>query len=521
VASVTAPERGPVSAASHAPLLVMRGIHKHFGGVHALQDVSFDLLEGEVHALVGENGAGKSTLVKILAGAYQPDAGEIVIRGRHHRSLTPGLAQTLGVAVIHQEFNLVPWMSAVDNIFLGRELRGRLGALDRRGMRARARDLLARLGAELDPETEVSALSVAQQQLVEIARALAFDAKILVMDEPSAVLGGEGLDRLFQVVRTLRDHGVAVVYISHRLVEIFALASRVTVLKDGRVVGTRRVADVSSAELVRMMVGRNFETAAGAAPATRGEVLLQVRDLRLRPNSPPLTLHLRAGEIVGLAGLVGSGRTSLARALAGVEPPAGGIIEHRGRQVRLRTPRDAILQGIVLVPEDRKSQGLLLPLSVERNIGLPALNSQSAGGIVNRRRERARAATAVQRFDLRPPDTRATVNLLSGGNQQKVVLAKWLLTDPEIVILDEPTRGVDVGAKFEIHRIVSALAARGAAVLLISSELPEVLALSDRVLVMRDGGIVGELVRADATEEAIMHLAVGHEDHSGGTGSGQ
>jgi ABC-type sugar transport system ATPase subunit len=493
--------------------LALRGVSKTFAGVRALDDVSFDVRAGEVHALVGENGAGKSTLVKVLAGAVLPDSGEVVVEDQVHAALDPRRSQQLGIAVIHQELNLLPDMSVLDNVFIGRELRRRSGSLDRAGMRRRAEATLGRLAVRLDLDAPVSDLSVAQRQLVEIAKSLVFDAKAIVMDEPSAVLAGRELDQLFAVVRALRDQGVSVVYISHRLVEIFSLADRVTVLKDGRVVGTRDLAGLGSDEIVRMMVGRDLRETPRPVPATDAPVLLEVRGFVIRDGGRPIDLSLRAGEVVGLAGLVGSGRSSLARTLAGLRAPLAGEVLRRGRRVGLTSPRTAIGHGIVLVPEDRRGEGLLLPVNIGRNISLPSLSKVSKAGIVSHARERDLATAGIREFDVRPSDQRVQVQFLSGGNQQKVVLAKWLLTDPppEVVILDEPTRGVDVAAKSEVHQLVAALAERGAGILMISSELPEIVELSSRVLVMRDGTVVGELAGPEATEEAIIRLAVSPE----------
>jgi ABC-type sugar transport system ATPase subunit len=497
--------------AAESPILAVRGMRKAFGGVQALKDVSFEVLPGEIHALMGENGAGKSTLVKILSGAYKPDAGEIELSGQRVASISPGAARALGLSVIYQEFNLVPWMSVLDNVFLGRELHNRVGVLDRQAMRTQTVTLFEQLGVRIDPDARVAGLSVAQQQIVEIAKALATSAKVIIMDEPSAVLAGTELERLFDVVRALRDQGVAVIYISHRLVEVFALASRVTVLKDGRVVGTRAVTEITTGDLVRMMVGRDLQQPAGSPGFVTDEPLLAVRDVQVRPGGPLINFEVHAGEIVGIAGLVGSGRTSLARALAGVDPPAGGRMHRRGQAIHLRRPQDAMRHGIVLVPEDRKEQGVLLPLSLERNVSLPSLGRLNRAGFIRAQQERALGQAAIKDLDIRPAQPNVAVESLSGGNQQKVVLAKWLLTQPEVIVLDEPTRGIDVGAKFEIYRIMSELARRGAGILMISSELPEIIAMSDRILVMKDGAIVGSLSQREASEEAIMRLAVGHD----------
>jgi len=490
-------------------LITARGIHKRYGGIVALDDVSLEVLPGEIHALVGENGAGKSTLVKILTGAEVADAGEVTILGERVDALTTEKARERGVGAVYQEPSLVPELTVLENIFLGRELRSRARVLERKAMRAKAREALERVGARVRLGSEVGALSVAERQLVEIARALVLDAEVVIFDEPSAVLSGPELDRVFKVIEELRSGGLGILYISHRLAEIFRLADRATVLKDGRVVARRPVAGLTTDELIRLMVGRDI----GARPpraTPRENVLLEARELELRPDAEPLSFELRSGEVLGVAGLVGSGRSRLADALGGIRPARSGVILRNGRPVRLKRPRDAVRAGIVVIPEDRKRGGLILAQSIRANVGIASLRELSTAGVVRTRDEKRLAAEAVRRFGIRPPATEREAWTLSGGNQQKVVLSKWLVRKPtpEVAILDEPTRGVDVGAKYEIYRLIDELVDGGAGVLLISSELPEVIAMSDRIIVMSNGEVAGTLEPHEYSEERILRLAV-------------
>jgi ABC-type sugar transport system ATPase subunit len=490
-------------------LIAAQGICKHYGGIAALDDVSLEVLPAEIHALVGENGAGKSTLVKIMTGAEIPDRGAVSILGEEIERLSPEKAREHGVGVVYQEPSLVPGLTVLESMFLGGELRRRVGVLERGAMRRKAREALDRVGAAVRLGSDVAALSVAERQLVEIARALLFNAHVLILDEPSAILSGPELERVFQVIEGVRAAGLGVLYISHRLAEIFQLADRATVLKDGRLVATRKVEGLTADELIRLMVGRDI----GARPprkAPRERVVLEVRGLQLRPRSAPVSFELRAGEVLGVAGLVGSSRSRLASALGGVQPARSGSVLRNGRAIRLKRPRDAARAGIVVIPEDRKQDGLILAHSVRENIGLAHLGKLSRAGIVHRAEERQLAEEAVRRFGIRPPVIEATAGALSGGNQQKAVLSKWLVMEPppEVAILDEPTRGVDVGAKFEIYGLIDELVSGGMGVLLISSELPEVIAMSDRIIVMRAGEIAGVLTSHDFSEEAILRLAV-------------
>jgi ribose transport system ATP-binding protein len=488
-------------------LLRMEGITKQFPGVLALDDVTFAAERGQVHALVGENGAGKSTLIKILAGAYSPDAGRIVIGDQSYDKLTPALAQSLGIRVIYQEFNLIPSMTVTENVFLGREQR--VGPfLSRAGMRQAASALLASLGARIAPDAEVGQLSMAQQQLVEIAKALAGGARIVVMDEPSAVLAGKELRHLFDAVQSLVKQGVAVIYISHRLEEIFRIANQVTVLKDGRVVATHPVAGITQSDLIREMVGRELQDVFPPPVASPGKVVLAVHNLCVGRRVHDVSFALRAGEVVGLAGMVGSGRTTLVHGLFGAAPIQGGEMRLCGEQLRPKSPADAMAAGIALVPEDRKGAGLLTGMTVTRNAALALLHGQPAALPLNRGQEVHTGRWVIAHLGIRPPRPDANVTYLSGGNQQKVVLGRWLATKPKVVICDEPTRGIDVGAKEEIYRLIRELTANGTAVLMVASDLLEIIGMSDRVLVMRDGTIAGELAGTDITEDRIMELAV-------------
>ena len=510
VADLQAKAPAAASASEAAgPLLRMRGITKRFFSVPVLDDVDLEARAGEVHAVMGENGAGKSTLMKVLAGAYQPDGGTIFLGGREVRFGHPRTAQEHGVSIIYQEFNLLPERTVAQNIFLGREPKRGL-FVDGRAMDEAAATLLAELGVEraISPRLVVRDLSVAQQQTVEIAKALSFDAKILVMDEPTAALSPHEVEALFERVRLLQGRGLAVLYITHRLKEVFDLAQRITVLKDGRKVGTFGVGEVTPADLVRMMVGRDLDQyyPPRAAADEIGDVKLSVRgggNNRLRG----IDLQIRAGEVVGLAGLAGAGRTELARALFGVEPFTRGTVEWEGEVVQVRTPRQAIKAGLGFLTEDRKAEGLVLAQAIRDNV-LLALRSLGRAG---RRRGGASVLELARTVDLRAASLDQQVRYLSGGNQQKVVLAKWLATRSRLLIFDEPTRGIDVGAKAGIHELMRELARAGAAILMISSDLPEVIGMSDRILVMRDGTIAGELP-AGAGEAEIMLLATGQHE---------
>ena len=495
-------------------LLEAVGVHKRFGGVHALRGVSLQVRAAEVHALVGENGAGKSTLINILAGAERRDAGSIVFGGREVDFHSPAESQAAGIAVIHQELATLPTLSVAENVLMGR-LPSHGGFLDRHALLAEARALLGQAGLTLDPRTPLSELSLSQQQLVEIARALAAGARLLVMDEPSSSLTEHETRRLLDLVRQLRARGVAILYVSHRMAEVFAISDRITVYRDGAHVTTLDASATTPAAVVGSMVGQALATSVHNESPSHGEAVLEVRSLtrraadRKRPSLDGVSLTVRRGEVVGLAGLVGSGRSEVARAIFGVEPFDSGQILLDGRAVRFRSPAEAVRAGIAMVPEDRKALALFVDQPVRTNISAVALPMLTRFGVVRRRRERALVVDQVGRLRIRAPGLEAPVRRLSGGNQQKAVLARWLATRPKLLILDEPTHGVDVGAKAEIYELIRSLAAEGLAILLISSELPEVLDLSDRIVVMREGRVVAVVDRAAADEHTIMMHATG------------
>jgi rhamnose transport system ATP-binding protein len=497
-------------------LLEVRDIEKAFPGVRALSGVSFDVRAGEVHALLGENGAGKSTLIKIVSGVYQPDVGSILVNGMTVHFSTPDDARRAGVATIYQELLLFPELSVAENIFLGHAPLAGAGRIDWRAKRAEAERLLDSLEIDdLSPDQIVGALTVGNRQRVEILRALSHDARILIMDEPTAALTESDVTRLFDVVRRLKRRGVGIVYISHRLDEIFAIADRVTVLRDGAFVGARDVANTNAAELVQMMVGRRIENLFPKTAAPIGAPVLEARDLVRRPLTKGVSLTVRSGEIVGLAGLVGSGRSELAQTLFGMTPAESGEIRLNGERVRIDSPETARAKGVAYVPEDRGAQGLVRGMSVLHNFSLAALGSLSRAGFIDRAAERRMAQQGVARFSVKTSSVDEIAGRLSGGNQQKIVLGKWLANNPKLLILDEPTRGIDVGAKAEIHRLMSQLAGEGVAILMISSELPEVLGMSDRVLVMREGRLVAEFDRAEATSEAVGSAMMGGASSAG------
>jgi ribose transport system ATP-binding protein len=490
-----------------SPILEMRNISKAFGGVQALRDVSFSCRKGRVHALLGENGAGKSTLIKILAGAYWADRGEIVFKGRRRAGFSAREAMASGISIIYQELNLVQFMTVAENIFLGREPRNRLGIIDTHRMAKESAELLNRLGVRLSPSTYIGDLTVANQQMVEIAKALSQNADLIVMDEPSAILAGHELESLFATIRSLVERGVTIVYISHRLNEIFEIADDVTVLKDGRVVSVQPIREVSRARLIQMMVGRPLEEIFPRAMRSRGSPVLTATDVTTERLSSPASLTLYEGEILGLAGMVGAGRTEVARALFGADALRTGKILLKDAVIQRGSPKDAVEAGLALVPEDRKTQGLFLEQSIRSNITLTSLNKLTRFGMIQRGRETETIARAQSELSITMASPELEARHLSGGNQQKVVLAKWLQTSPSAIIFDEPTRGVDVGAKFEIYELMRELAERGVAILMISSDLVEILGMSDRILVMHERRIVAELTREQASEEQIIALA--------------
>jgi ribose transport system ATP-binding protein len=496
------------SEAAAPALLEMRGIVKSFPGVKALRGVDLSLRSGEVLALLGENGAGKSTLMKVLGGAHRADAGAISIDGREVRFHSPQDSRRAGVAVIYQEFNLVPGLTACENIFLGQEVT-RAGFVAQREERRRAAELFQRLGVKIDLDAPCRRLTTAQQQLVEIAKALAFDARIIVMDEPSAALTSHEVERLFDIIRDLKRHGIGVIYISHRLDEIFTIADRVTVLRDGLNVGERPIAQFTRQEMIEQMVGRELKDEFPKRSASVGATRLAVAGLSRGRAVRDVSFEVRRGEILALTGLVGSGRTETVRLIFGADRRDAGEIWLDGRLLAIRTPREAIAAGIGLLTEDRKLQGLVLGHSIRENFGLPNLGRFSTAGFVQFGQEREEFGRYVNSLRIRTPHQEERARNLSGGNQQKVVLAKWLARNCDVLIFDEPTRGIDVGAKYEIYLLMNELAAQGKAIVMISSEMPEVLGMADRILVMHDGRVTGEIADVPrATQEQLMQLAI-------------
>jgi ribose transport system ATP-binding protein len=483
----------------------MRGITKRFPGVTALDEVDFELEKGEVHVLLGENGAGKSTLIKMLSGAYQPDEGEILLDDEPVSISSATVAQELGISTIYQEFNLVPQLTTAENIFLGRQPR-RFGFLDRRKMGEDARKLLERMKVRVDPAALVSNLGVAQRQMVEIAKALSLDARILVMDEPTASLSGQEVERLFEIIRGLKEEEVSMIFISHHLEEVAEIGDRVTVLRDGKVVD-RVPATTARSEFVRMMVGRSVEDQFPRRRPEVGEVLLEAQNLSREGVLEDVSFQVWAGEVVGIAGIVGAGRTELARAIFGADPVDSGEVWVEGRRMKPGNPREAKHRGIGFVTEDRQGQGIVPPLSVAENLGLASLGRNTNVGLVNRREQRRQAGKMIEDLNIRTPGLEQEIQYLSGGNQQKVVIGKWLLADSKVLIMDEPTRGIDVGAKVEIYELMNELTENGAGIVMISSDLLEVLGMSDRILVMSGGRITGELPANEATQENVMELA--------------
>lgn len=489
-------------------ILELQRIKKSFPGVLALDGVDFNLRPGEVHALVGENGAGKSTLIKVITGVHQPDAGEIQFQGQPVIFANPLIAQQHGIAAIYQEPTLFPDLDVAENIFMGRQpLQSVTRRIDWGQMYEEAGRLLRSLGVNLDPSTRVRGLSFADQQMVEIAKALSVNAQVLIMDEPTSALTLREVADLFRITRQLRDAGTAIVFISHRLEEAFELADRITVLRDGHHVGTGAVDDVTPGEVIHMMVGRTLDNMFPKQEVQRGEVMLRVDGLTKEGLFYDVSFELHRGEILGLAGLVGAGRTEVACAIFGVRPADRGTIWVNGREAGITSPKDALALGVAYLPEDRQQHGLVLPMNITQNVTLPILGEFARLGWLNQAAEERKAREFADRLDVRAAGLWQRVRELSGGNQQKVVLAKWLAARPQILILDEPTRGIDVGTKAAVHQLMSTLAAQGFAILMISSELPEILNMSDRIVVMQEGHVTGHFTRAEATQEKIMAAA--------------
>ncbi len=489
--------------------LRMEGIHKSFPGVHALDDVSFEVDEGSVHALVGENGAGKSTLMKLLSGSLQKDEGRIEISGEEVELRTPSDAQEKGVSMIYQELTVIPYRSVAANVLLGREPRTFAGLfIDYPELHRRAAELLDRIDVDVNPTETVGRLSIAQQQMVEVAKALSLDAKIIIMDEPTSSLTERETATLFRIIRELKRQRITVIYISHRLEEVFEIADRVTVLRDGKSVHSSTVSEVDSDEVVRLMVGRELTDFFPKHEAELGDTILEVEGLS-GGRFNDVSFSLRSGEILGLSGLVGAGRTETARALMGIDPARGGRVRFMGEEVEFGSVRHMMRRGFAYVPEDRKEEGLFLRMNVRDNLAISVLERLFTAGLLRMQKVVDLAQRYVERLRIQTPSLQQLVRNLSGGNQQKVIIARCLALDPKVLILDEPTRGIDVGAKAEIHTIIGELAARGVGIIMISSELPEVVGVSDRVIVMRQGRVAGEFGRGEATQDAIMQKAAG------------
>jgi len=487
----------------------MKQISKAFHGNQVLRQVKFSLVEGEIHALMGENGAGKSTLMKILTGMYAHDEGEILIDGKQRTFKNPKDAERNGISFIHQELNILPYLTVAENLFLGRELKSSsLGIMKTKEMNRITAEKMASLGIPLDPKKLAEELSVGQQQMIEIAKALMTDAKVIIMDEPTAALTEREIQTLFKVMRNLKASGVSIVYISHRMEEIFAMCDRITILRDGTYVDTKQIVDTSFDDVVRMMVGRSIGERFPSRTSKPGDVFLEAEQLSSR-KFEKVSFTVRQGEILGFAGLMGAGRTEIMNAIFGLEPTTGGTLKIKGEPVRVKSPHDAITRRIGYITEDRKTKGLLLDFSINDNIALANLESLSNAGVINRSKEKVLVDQLMQQLNVKASGSSQHVRFLSGGNQQKVVIAKWLGTQPKLLILDEPTRGVDVGAKKEIYSIMNQLTEQGVAIIMVSSELPEVLGMSDRIAVVHEGTIKGILSREEATQESIMSLATG------------
>ncbi len=504
------------------PLLQAVNISKSYAGVHALRDASFELRRGEVHALIGENGAGKSTLIKIITGAIEPTDGELFFDGNKLVQNSPALSKALGIAAIYQQPALFPELTVAENIALGQERSGIFGRVDWKKRRRIANELLARVGARINAETIAAELSMPQQQLVEIARSLGVNAKVMIFDEPTASLSEEDTQNLFRVIRELRSQGVGMIYISHRLEELPAIADRVTVLRDGRTIETHPMAEVTGEQLIRLMVGRDLSAVFPKREVERGDVIFELKNFGSRAAGiRNVNLSVRAGEIVGVAGLVGAGRTELAKTIFGLEVPDSGEILLRGRPISIGHPSEAIDHGIAYLPEDRRRHGVVLDFPISSNITLASLKKLSGFGGMNFSKEKQVAAEYTRRLGVKTPGIFSTVSTLSGGNQQKVALSRWLMTKPSVLILDEPTQGIDVGAKAEIHGLMTELAEQGVAILMISSELPEVLGMSDRIAVMHGGTVARVFERSEATQDRILAVALGHSERvDAGVGGG-
>ncbi|MEH7795065.1 sugar ABC transporter ATP-binding protein [Bacillus safensis] len=487
----------------------MHNIHKAFGKNTVLSGVSFDLVTGEVHALMGENGAGKSTLMNLLTGLYSLDQGTIQIDGKETAFKNPKEAEQHGIAFIHQELNIWPDMTVLENLFIGKEIYTKLGLLDTKKMKTLAQTQLDRLSVNLSLEQEAGSCSVGQKQMIEIAKALMTDAKVIIMDEPTAALTEREIEKLFQVIESLKKEGVSIVYISHRMEEIFAICDRITIMRDGKTVDTKAIPETNFHEVVKKMVGRELTDRYPERTPSTGDIVLEVKQATRKGQFQDISFSVKAGEIVGVAGLMGAGRTEMMRSLFGLDPLDQGEIWVHGKKAVIKKPSDAVKLGIGFITEDRKDEGLMLDASIRENIGLPNLKSFSPKGLIDKKTEQDFVDLLIKRLTIKTASSDISARSLSGGNQQKVVIAKWIGIQPKVLILDEPTRGVDVGAKREIYHLMNELTDRGVAILMVSSELPEILGMSDRVLVIHEGAISGELDKVEATQERIMTLATG------------
>ena len=490
------------------PILTLKNVTKEYPGVVALDHMNLEVYPGEVHALMGENGAGKSTLIKVVSGAIKPNGGTILYEGKEYDSMTPALSKKLGIGVIYQEFNLVPDLSVAENIFLGQKLTSGF-TINRKLMNQRAKELMDSFGIDIDVTKDVKSLTVAYQQLVEITKTISSNIKVLIMDEPSAPLTNREIDAMFGIVRKLKAQGVAIIYISHRMEEIFALADRITVMRDGKYVGTKMASEIDNNGLIKMMVGRDLDEQYPTVEKEIGEVVLEVNRLCTDALLKDISFQVHKGEILGLAGLVGAGRTETARAIFGADSKSSGEIRIHGKTVQIHSPKDAIKDGIALIPEDRKKHGALLEMTIRDNISFIAVKSISKAGFVDRNADKIMAEKYIKELSIKTPSMEQLTRNLSGGNQQKVVLAKSLASNSDIIIFDEPTRGIDVGAKKEIYVLMNELAKKGMAIIMISSEMQELLGMSDRIIVMHEGEMMGELRKEDATQEKILELASG------------
>lgn len=493
------------------PILVMEMISKSFPGVKALDSVNFTVYENEVMALLGENGAGKSTLMKILSGVYKRDSGQIILEGQPVEMISPKDATDKGIAIIHQELNLIPYLTVYENIFLGRELKLATGVLNKREMIRQSDELLRKLKVNINPNVKVNTLSIAQQQMVEIAKALSLNAKIIIMDEPTDTLTDQEVENLFEIIRELKKEGKGIVYISHRLKEVFQICDKLTVLRDGQFIAEKKVSEVDEDEIIRLMVGRTLEEQFPYIKTNFQEEVLNVENLS-NEYIKDIGFTLRKGEILGISGLVGAGRTELAKTLYGVYKKDRGTVTLDGEKVNLRTPKEALDKGIVYVSEDRKHDGLILMMDVRSNMTISALEKFKRFLGIDKKKENRIASEYREKINIKTPSLHQKVQNLSGGNQQKVAIAKSLLTDPKVLILDEPTRGVDVGAKKEIYDLLNKIKEEGRSIIMISSEMPEILGMSDRILVMHEGQLRGEISREEATQEKIMSYIVRGED---------